>query len=148
MHAISLAFFSLLFQFPPCSLPHPLTPRAGDSDTQLDIVSGVCKKVTLLYARGTGDGGNFGGPGRPGIDFANALYAKLGESDVALQGVEPEYYPARYRDNWSNIPGDSKVAGARMADLARQLFDSCQTSKLVLSGYSQGAMVRFLCSPN
>ncbi|KAL9033840.1 MAG: hypothetical protein Q9214_007320 [Letrouitia sp. 1 TL-2023] len=141
MHAISLTFLSLLFHCLPFSLPHPLTPRAGDSDTQLDIVSGVCKNVTLLYARGTGDGGNFGGPGRPGIDFANTLYARLGESNVALQGVEREYYPARYRDNWSNIPEDSKIAGARMADLAGQLFDSCRTSKLVLSGYSQGVMV-------
>ncbi|KAL9608957.1 MAG: hypothetical protein Q9167_006241 [Letrouitia subvulpina] len=141
MHAISLTLLSLFFQFLPSSLPHPLTPRAGNSDTQLDIVSGVCKSVTLLYARGTGDEGNFGGPGRPGIDFANALYANLGESNVALQGVEREYYPARYRENWSNIPEDSKVAGARMAALARQLFDSCRTSKLVLSGYSQGVMV-------
>lgn len=55
-----------------------------------DIIDGVCKPVTLLFARGTGEGGNIGQVVGP--PFALALEKEFGKGNVAVQGVND--YPA------------------------------------------------------
>lgn len=62
----------------------------GTDDTRNDIVNGVCKKFTLIFARGTGEDPNLGN--LVGPPFIDALNATFGTSNVAVQGVNN--YPA------------------------------------------------------
>lgn len=50
-----------------------------------DIIDGICKPVTLLFARGTGETGNIGE--LVGPPFALALEKEFGKGNVAVQGV-------------------------------------------------------------
>lgn len=63
-----------------------------------------------------------------------ALISDLGDSGVTLQGVD---YPASASGN-TNEGADG---GPTMASLVSQSLKQCPNSKIVLSGYSQGAMV-------
>lgn len=69
-----------------------------------------------------------------GPPVASALIEKLGANRVSVQGVD---YPADAAGN-ANLGGSG---GPAMAELAQQALSACPDTKLVLSGYSQGAMV-------
>jgi hypothetical protein len=61
-----------------------LSVLTGESDTYNDL-SGSCKEYTVIFARGTTEPGNVGilvGP-----PFFDALRAKVGSGNVAIQGV-------------------------------------------------------------
>jgi cutinase len=57
--------------------------------TTADDLSGDCKAVTVIFARGTTEPGNVGVLAGP--PFFNALRSAVGSSNVAIQGVA---YPA------------------------------------------------------
>lgn len=62
----------------------------GTNDTRNDIVDGICKPITLIFARGTGEDPNLGNiVGPPLVDALNATF---GTKHVAVQGVN--HYPA------------------------------------------------------
>jgi len=69
-----------------------------------------------------------------GPALAKQLISQLGNSGVAIQGVE---YPATIE---SNISMGSE-GGPEMAQLAEKALQNCPNTKIVLSGYSQGATV-------
>ncbi|EFQ99710.1 cutinase [Nannizzia gypsea CBS 118893] len=90
-----------------------------------------CQPLTMIFARGTNEMGNMGkGIGRP---LAAALRAKTGNK-VIVQGV-----------NYDATPEGNLLLGLNggpvMADLVKQSVAQCPDSKIVLAGYSQGAMV-------
>ena len=58
--------------------------------TRNDVISGICKPFTLIFARGTFEAGNIGGIVGP--PFVAALNSQFGASNVAVQGVNN--YPA------------------------------------------------------
>ena len=61
--------------------------------------------------------------------------SKLGGANgVAYQGVP---YPA----SWAGNANGGGTGGQQMVDLARQALNQCPTTKVILSGYSQGASV-------
>lgn len=54
--------------------------------TQNDLVNGVCKPVTILFARGTTEPGNMGN--LTGPPFVQAVGQAMGADNVAVQGVD------------------------------------------------------------
>lgn len=106
------------------------TGYSGGS-TASDVTNGACAPLTVIFARGTSETGTVGSVVGPPL--FSALKSKL-NGNVALQGVS---YPASAAGN-ANLGQDG---GPTMAKLANQALSQCPGTKVVLSGYSQGAMV-------
>ncbi|KAI0517390.1 carbohydrate esterase family 5 protein [Xylaria bambusicola] len=101
--------------------------------TANDYVNGGCKDIILFYARGSTQPGNMGD--QPGPQTADGLIAALGASKVAIQGVD---YSANILFNL--LPGGCDPTEAKtFATLLTGAAQKCPSSKLVVSGYSQGA---------
>ncbi|KAF2172868.1 carbohydrate esterase family 5 protein [Zasmidium cellare ATCC 36951] len=107
------------------------TGSTGSTDSS-SAADGGCKALTLIFARGTGEMGTMGSVIGPPL--ASALESALGADKVSSQGVD---YPADAGGN-ANMGASG---GPAMASQAQEVFSSCPDSKVVLSGYSQGAMV-------
>ncbi|KAL9622368.1 MAG: hypothetical protein Q9160_003210 [Pyrenula sp. 1 TL-2023] len=105
----------------------------GGSSTENGVTSGgACTPLTVIFARGTGEAGNVGSAAGPPM-FA-ALRQALGQDKVTVQGVD---YPA-------SAAGNAQLGssgGPTMSQVAQQALKACPSTKLALSGYSQGAMV-------
>ncbi|KAK5056832.1 hypothetical protein LTR84_012364 [Exophiala bonariae] len=98
-----------------------------------EFVNGGCRDTILFFARGTTEGGNMGSVVGPPL--ANGLKDALGDANVAVQGID---YPAALAGNF--VRGGADPGGIQtMADLLTQAATQCPDSKLVASGYSQGA---------
>ncbi|PVI00685.1 carbohydrate esterase family 5 protein, partial [Periconia macrospinosa] len=93
--------------------------------------SSTCGDVTVIFARGTGETGNVGTISGP--PMFKSLRAKLGDK-VVVQGVD---YPASAAGNVNM----GAAGGPAMAESVKAARSKCPNSKIVLSGYSQGAMV-------
>ncbi|PSK55227.1 hypothetical protein B9Z65_2616 [Elsinoe australis] len=106
------------------------TGYSGGS-TASDVTNGACAPLTVIFARGTSETGTVGTVVGPPL--FSALKSKL-NGNVALQGVS---YPASAAGN-ANLGQDG---GPTMAKLANQALSQCPGTKVVLSGYSQGATV-------
>ena len=111
-------------------------PQFGTvSSTANDVQNGACKPVTLIFARGTTETGNIGS--EVGPPLVTALQKAVGAGNLAVQGVN---YPADVEGAVSGATNDKGAAGAQnMAMFAAKAVQQCATTKLVLSGYSQGA---------
>ncbi|KAI5814904.1 cutinase, partial [Pyronema omphalodes] len=92
-----------------------------------------CAPITIVHARGTSEPGNVGAIAGP--PFFTALQAIMGNK-IAVQGVNN--YPA---DVAGFIAGGSDTGAKFMADIVQQAVTSCNSTKIVMSGYSQGAQV-------
>lgn len=51
-------------------------------------LSGPCKDVTVLFAKGTGEEGNMGDGSSPGPAWVDAIRNLLGTDAVAVQGID------------------------------------------------------------
>ncbi|USP82775.1 hypothetical protein yc1106_10049 [Curvularia clavata] len=91
-----------------------------------------CTDMTIVFARGTGEMGNVGTVSGP--PMFKAIRSKLGDGRVTVQGVD---YAASAAGN-ANLGGDG---GEKMAALVKQAKSQCPNTKVIVSGYSQGAMV-------
>ncbi|KGO75671.1 Cutinase [Penicillium italicum] len=90
-----------------------------------------CKEYTFIFARGTTEPGNMGTVIGPPL--AMQLNSLTGNK-VTVQGVD---YPA-------DIAGNALLGasgGPAMAQLVKQALSQCPQTKVLLGGYSQGAMV-------
>ncbi|TLD27387.1 carbohydrate esterase family 5 protein [Venturia nashicola] len=83
-----------------------------------------CKKAALLFARGTGEPGNMGFVVGPGLGSG---MKKAMNGDVLIQGVD-------YSTNFSG------GGATEMVKLVKSIKAKCPNTKIVLGGYSQGAM--------
>ncbi|KAJ5824159.1 hypothetical protein N7447_006499 [Penicillium robsamsonii] len=90
-----------------------------------------CKELTFIFARGTTEMGNMGSVVGPPV--ATQLKSLTGDK-VTVQGVT---YPADAAGN--ALMGAS--GGPVMAKLVEQALSQCPKTKILLGGYSQGAMV-------
>ncbi|KAJ6155780.1 Cutinase [Penicillium chermesinum] len=90
-----------------------------------------CKELTLIFARGTGELGNMGTVVGPPL--ASKL-ASLTDNQVTVQGVN--YDASAAGDATLGVDGS-----ADMASLVKQALKQCPKTKVVLAGYSEGAMV-------
>lgn len=89
-----------------------------------------CPDVEVVFARGTGEPPGFGGVGQA---FVDSLRSQLPGRSV---GAYPVNYPATGDYRNSALAGASD-AGAHVGDM----IANCPNTKMVLSGYSQGASV-------
>ncbi|GAB7364087.1 hypothetical protein MBLNU230_g4639t1 [Neophaeotheca triangularis] len=100
---------------------------AGASSGGSGASSPGCAGTTIIYARGTGEMGDIGNTVGPGLKRAMG-------SGTDFQGVK---YPASAAGNASQ----GGAGGGTMASMAKAARSKCPNTKLVLAGYSQGAMV-------
>ncbi|KAI2615320.1 carbohydrate esterase family 5 protein [Hypoxylon sp. NC1633] len=107
--------------------------RQSAGTTANEFLDGGCKDVIFVFARGSTQPGNIGDD--PGPQTINQLKAALGAGAVAAQGVD---YPATLLDNLRDGGCDPEDAD-NMRALITQAATQCPSSKLVVSGYSQGA---------
>jgi cutinase len=119
---LSAAIFGLA-----AAITIPVTVQKRDSDTQNDLVDGVCKAVTVIFARGTLESGNVGSLAGP--PFFDALDTDLGTSNVALQGVDYGATIAGY------LEGGDPAGAATLANLTNLAVTQCPDTQIVLSGY-------------
>ena len=114
-----------------------LSERQDNNDVQrneLTNVAGVgCKPITVIFARGTFELGNVGAAVGP--PFFNHLDDLIGADNIAVQGVD---YPA---DVAGYLAGGDPGGAQTTAALLNQAASNCPDTQIVLSGYSQGAMV-------
>ncbi|OMP82316.1 Cutinase, partial [Diplodia seriata] len=94
----------------------------------------ACKAATLIFARGTTETGNMGSVVGPG--FASSLKEQLGDGKVAIQGVD---YAADAGGIATEITGGAGTT-AMVADVQKAV-QKCPDTQIILSGYSQGAML-------
>lgn len=109
-----------------------------------------CTDITVVFARGTSETGNVGTISGP--PMFKAIRAKLGADRVTVQGVD---YPAsvavsrirKYKNKYKLLitqqgnANQGADGGKKMADLVATALAQCPTTKIVVSGYSQGGMV-------
>lgn len=105
---------------------HALSKRYTNGDTANDL-SGPCKPVTVIFARGTTESGNVGSLAGP--PFFSALNSALGANNVAVQGVNYAASVAGY------LEGGDPAGASTMASLAAQAASKCPSTQIVLSGY-------------
>ncbi|KAF9699143.1 hypothetical protein EKO04_002728 [Ascochyta lentis] len=91
-----------------------------------------CTDMTVIFARGTGEMGNMGTISGP--PMVKAIRSKLGADRVTVQGVD---YAASAAGN-ANLGADG---GKVMAEYVQQALKQCPSTKVIVSGYSQGGMV-------
>lgn len=112
-----------------------LLQQASDNDVEkryssgstANDLSGACRAITIIFARGTTEAGNVGSIAGP--PFFQALNSRRGANNVAVQGVNYAADPAGFFEG-----GDP--AGARtLASLTNQAASKCPNTKIVLSGY-------------
>ncbi|PGH00061.1 hypothetical protein AJ79_08332 [Helicocarpus griseus UAMH5409] len=89
-----------------------------------------CKPNTLLYARGTGESGAMG------MSVGPRLEDGLSRTQWNVQGVLDGYPADMAGNNCIGLNG-----GIAMMELIEQTAQECPETKIVVSGYSQGAMV-------
>ncbi|KUI53587.1 Cutinase [Cytospora mali] len=106
---------------------------SGGSSTENGL-SDACQKVTLIFARGTSELGNMGSIVGPGLstDLKSAL-----NNNVAVQGVD---YAADAAGIAEEIGSAGPGTKAMIKDVQTAL-SKCPDTQIVLSGYSQGAML-------
>lgn len=108
-----------------------LSSRQSFDDTENQLSE--CAAITIIFARGTVELGNVGELAGP--PFFNALDALVGDSNVAVQGVD---YPATIA---GYLEGGDAGGSATLASLTEQAASQCPDTQIVLSGYSQGAQL-------
>ncbi|KAF4977564.1 hypothetical protein FZEAL_5935 [Fusarium zealandicum] len=144
---------TLLLALVPFAMAGPIAPRQGSwfgglgggssqggssgssgfSGSSQNGLSGECKDVTVIFARGTSEMGNVGSVAGP--PFFQALAEQVGKDKLAVQGVE-------YAASAGGIMQMGDKAGSdKMVSLVKQAFEKCPSTKVVMSGYSQGAML-------
>lgn len=87
-----------------------------------------CPDVEVVYARGTGEDG-LGGTGQA---FVDTLRPRIGAQSLGVYSVN---YPAS--EEWATGVDGIRDAGAHVNSMAA----ACPKTKMVLSGFSQGAAV-------
>ncbi|KAH9222133.1 cutinase [Leptodontidium sp. 2 PMI_412] len=102
-------------------------------------VGKVCPRMSVIFARGTGEPGNVGILTGPPFFAALAEYMN-GTNQLAIQGVDYEAQPAGF------FAGGSANGAAKMASLINTTLALCPSTPLLLSGYSQGAQLIHLAT--
>lgn len=114
-----------------------LTKRQFNGDTYNQLTDGTpCRDITVIWARGTNGAGNVGAAGSEGPVFFNALASRLGgASRLAIQGVN---YAANV---FGFLAGGDAQGTTTMFNLINQAASRCPSTKIVVSGYSQGGQL-------
>ncbi|CZT08004.1 hypothetical protein WAI453_002320 [Rhynchosporium graminicola] len=115
---------------------HSLAALDAPSDpTNENGLSGACKAVTVLYAKGTGEVGNMGDGSSPGPAWAAAIRASLGTAAVTVQGIDYDASVIGY------LVGGSASGTTTYVNTINQASTKCPNTKIVVGGYSQGGQI-------
>lgn len=116
--------------FAPLFVLAPFASAALTSSIQNDVTNGSgCKAMTVLFARGTTEGGNMGSVAGP--PFVSAIGNMMGGvQNLAVQGIE---YPA---DIPGFVAGGDAGGSKLMAQMVGQIMTACPDTTLVMAGYS------------
>lgn len=96
----------------------------------------ACPDVEVVFARGTGEAPGVGGVGQA---FVDALRSQLGDRSVGVYAVD---YPASGDFADGVAFASTVVDGIRdESDHVQSMATTCPTTKMVLGGFSQGAVV-------
>ncbi|KAJ4299501.1 hypothetical protein N0V90_004746 [Kalmusia sp. IMI 367209] len=121
------------------ALPNPLSlvKRQYSGSTYNQLTDGTaCRPVTVIYARGTSQAGNVGDSAAVGPLFFNNLASRLGgTTQLAIQGVT---YPANVA---GFLAGGDAAGTTTLMNLISTAASKCTSTKIVVSGYSQGAQL-------
>jgi cutinase len=117
------------------------------ASTANDFTSGgACKPFTLVFARGTGESGNMGTTVGPALQ--SGLTKKMA-GKWAFQGLT---YDASIANDFvlgtAGVMGTSSEADEAGSKLIDDIAAKCPDTKIIFSGYSQGAMVAHLSVQN
>ena len=107
--------------------PRPDIDERDNYSITRNELSGPCKPVTIIFARGTTEFGNVGTFAGP--PFFNAVGNILGDSNIAVQGVN---YPASIA---GYLEGGDPAGANQLAALTNQAASKCPSTQIVLSGY-------------
>ncbi|KAI0132956.1 carbohydrate esterase family 5 protein [Xylariales sp. AK1849] len=108
---------------------------AGFATSEGDLNDGICGDVTIIWARGTNEPGDVGS--LVGPPFFDAVRERLENGKtLAVQGVDG--YAASVT---GFLEGGDGKGSQSMADLVTKALKQCPSSKIVMSGYSQGGQV-------
>ncbi|KAK8105595.1 Cutinase [Apiospora kogelbergensis] len=102
-----------------------------------DVEIGVCGDIVVIFARGTTEPGNVGS--LVGPPLFGALRKRMGANGgqtLAVQGVDR--YDASVT---AYLQGGDASGSQQMADLVSKAMKQCPSSKIVMSGYSQGGQL-------
>ncbi|KAL9614279.1 MAG: hypothetical protein Q9167_001235 [Letrouitia subvulpina] len=113
------------------TLSNNLKERLSISDTENEL--GLCRPVTIIFARGTIEPGNVGT--LTGPPFFNALGLIIGRDNIGIQGVPYAATIGGY------LAGGDSGGSENLASLTKQAVSQCPDTQIVLSGYSQGAQL-------
>ncbi|KAF2421043.1 cutinase [Tothia fuscella] len=121
------------FLFAALTLASPIQVRQNTGLTENEYTRGGCRDVIFFFARGSTEVGNMGSTVGP--PTSDGLKQAFGSSNVATEGID---YDAALATNFN--PGGADYAGIReLEDLLDRAASRCPNSKIVVSGYSQGA---------
>ncbi|KAK1525508.1 cutinase [Colletotrichum abscissum] len=133
------AYYNAAYSVKPedtAALSPAISKRQYNGDTFNQLTDGTaCRKVTLIWARGTTQSGNVGEAGSEGPVFFNALASLVGTSNLAVQGVD---YSASIL---GFLAGGDAAGSTTMANLVARAVTQCPSTKIVMSGYSQGGQL-------
>jgi cutinase len=102
----------------------------GAAVTATPASAAPCPDIEVVFARGTGEPPGVGGVGQA---FVDSLRGQVGGRSVGAYGVN---YPATNQFSSSSNVG-ANDAGAHVQSMAA----NCPNTRMVLGGYSQGAIV-------
>ncbi|KAG5716566.1 Cutinase [Termitomyces sp. T112] len=97
-----------------------------------------CADVTVLFARGTGESGTIGTIVGP--PFEAALRSALAGRSLDFEGIPYAASIAGF------LEGGDPAGAATMANDITATANACPDTKIVISGYSQGAQVTHLAA--
>ncbi|KAK7551538.1 cutinase-domain-containing protein [Phyllosticta paracitricarpa] len=98
--------------------------------------AGDCKSFVLLFARGTTEMGTMGSVVGPSL--STKVKSALGENNVNVEGVN---YAADAGGIMTESMGTGGAGTTAMTNQANSWLTKCPDTKLILTGYSQGAML-------
>jgi cutinase len=112
------AYYNLKFSEDEASSDSSLQARQYSSSTSNQLTDGTpCRRVTLIYARGTTQAGNVGDSAAVGPIFFNNLAQRIGAANLAVQGVD---YPANV---FGFLAGGDANGSRLMAQLAARVCE-------------------------
>lgn len=107
------------------TLSNSLKERLSISDTENEL--GLCRPVTIIFARGTIEPGNVGT--LTGPPFFNALGLLVGRDSFGVQGVPYAATIGGY------LAGGDADGSSNLASLTEQAASQCPGTQIILSGY-------------
>jgi cutinase len=136
---------------------HAISKRQYSSSSYNQLTDGTaCRAISVIYARGTSQAGNVGDAAAVGPLFFNNLASRVGgTSRLAIQGVTYSASVLGFLQGGdsagsttlTNLISSVSVlkevilSNAQSANYTIKTATRCPSTKIVLSGYSQGAQL-------